>query len=74
MDEEPGKVMPFPPRRSDPPVTLAPSVRSPVPILVERSPGVDLNGKVKAVFFIGRGPDQSGARQLSRRGRAAPLD
>jgi hypothetical protein len=64
MDEEPGKLMPFPPRRSDPPVTLAPSMRSPAPKLVERSPGVDLNGKVKAVFFIGRG--RTGKTTLAR--------
>ena len=64
MDEEPGKVMPFPPRRSDPPVTLAPSVRPPAPKTIERSPGVDLAEKVKAIFFIGRG--RTGKTTLAR--------
>ena len=33
-------------------------------MLVERPPGVDLNGKVKAVFFIGRG--RTGKTTLAR--------
>ena len=65
MSEKPGRVMPFPPpRRSEPPVTLAPSVRPSAPKLVDRTPGVDLTGKVKAVFFIGRG--RTGKTTLAR--------
>jgi hypothetical protein len=64
MNETPGKVMPFPaPRRTDP-VTLAPAARPPAPKLVERPSGVDLGGKVKAVFFIGRG--RTGKTTLAR--------
>ena len=65
MSEKPGRVMPFPPpRRSERPVTLAPSVRPSAPKLVDRTPGVDLTGKVKAVFFIGRG--RTGKTTLAR--------
>src|SRR6516165_5735788 len=64
MDEEPSKLMPFPPRRSDPPVTLAPSVKPPASMAVERPPGVGLTGKAKAIFFIGRG--RTGKTTLAR--------
>jgi hypothetical protein len=64
MSEKPSKVMPFPPPRRPDPVTLAPAARPPAPMLVERPPGVDLSGKVKAVFFIGRG--RTGKTTLAR--------
>lgn len=49
------KVVGFPPRpAAAPPVKLAPVVQ-PSAVLVDRPPGVDLSGKPKALFFIGRG-------------------
>jgi hypothetical protein len=51
-----GKVASFPPPPAVvPPVTLAPTVRPSAAALVDRPPGVDLSGKPKALFFIGRG-------------------
>jgi len=49
------KVVRFPPPpAAAPPVTLAPVVR-PSTALINHPPGVDLSGKPKALFFIGRG-------------------
>ena len=55
--KEGDKVLRFPPLpTAAPPVTLAPVVR-PSAALVNHPPGVDLSGKPKALFFIGRGRD-----------------
>src|SRR6516164_9417096 len=49
------KVVSFPPRPAPgPPVKLAPVVRPSV-APVDRPPGVDLTGRRKVLFFIGRG-------------------